>query len=629
MREHDLSVRGVVSESLNLLTAKDRRKLVLATLAQMSLSVMDLLGVLLVGAVIALGSSAVPGGSPSSLVVRIESVFGSENADPLRLAALLAIFAALLLIGKSLVSVVLTRKTLHFLARRQASVTARLTEALLSRPLLDVQRRTSHELTYALTTGVLYATLIVLGQSVIVVTEVSLLLVLAVGLMLVSPLVTLFAIGFFALVALLLHRMLSGWAGRLGQEVSDSHVASTELIQEALLTYREVVVANRRANYVERVSRLRWRTALLQADLQMVALIPKYVFEVALVVGAGALAAFEIASQSTAAAITTIAVFLVAGSRVVPSILRFQIATLNIKTAVGQAAPTLELACELGIGTSESGAYSAAATPRRHRCAVQLQGSPQLLNHTGFVPRLNVEAVEFAYPGADAPALAGIDISVEPGASLALVGSTGAGKSTLADILLGVLEPDSGTVLCSGLPPLIAAARWPGAIAYVPQDIALVNGTVRSNVALGINGDDIDDNQVWRALERARLAAFLREMRDGLDTQIGEHGVRLSGGQRQRLGIARALYSEPLLLVLDEATSALDAETELAISEALGELHGTVTTITIAHRLATIVGSDELIYMKDGRVTARGTFDEVASASDEFATQARILRLQD
>ena len=193
--------------------------------------------------------------------------------------------------------------------------------------------------------------------------------------------------------------------------------------------------------------------------------------------------------------------------------------------------------------------------------------------------------------------------------------------------MLGVLEPAAGTVTISGVPPREAISRWPGAIAYVPQQVALVFGTVRDNVALGLPRAAIDDDMVWEALERSYLAEFLRDSREGLETMIGERGVRLSGGQRQRLGIARALYTRPRLLVLDEATSALDAETEVAIIKTLDALEGEVTTMTIAHRLATVRRADQLLYLEGGRIISSGTFDEVRNDVAGFDRQASLLGL--
>jgi len=207
------------------------------------------------------------------------------------------------------------------------------------------------------------------------------------------------------------------------------------------------------------------------------------------------------------------------------------------------------------------------------------------------------------------------------------VGPTGAGKSTIADVILGVIEPDAGMVSMSGLPPDQAVMQWPGAVAYVPQDITVVDGSIRQNVGLGLPEALIRDDLVWESLERAHLAPLVREDRDGLDTVVGENGVRLSGGQRQRLGLARALYTRPRLIVLDEATSALDAETEQAVSAALDELEGYVTLVIIAHRLATIRHCTSVAYLEDGRIRARGTFDEVRAQQPNFDRQAELLGL--
>jgi ABC-type multidrug transport system fused ATPase/permease subunit len=193
--------------------------------------------------------------------------------------------------------------------------------------------------------------------------------------------------------------------------------------------------------------------------------------------------------------------------------------------------------------------------------------------------------------------------------------------------MLGVLEPTDGVVRISGVSPATAILNWPGAIAYVAQDTPVVDGDVRSNVALGLPDDLVDDELVWQALRRAHLADFLEENRQGLNTIVGEHGIQLSGGQRQRLGIARALYTRPRLLVLDEATSALDAATEDAIGRTLAELSGEVTLVIIAHRLATIRDVDRVAYMRDGELVALGTFDEVRAEAADFDSQAQLLGL--
>jgi len=197
----------------------------------------------------------------------------------------------------------------------------------------------------------------------------------------------------------------------------------------------------------------------------------------------------------------------------------------------------------------------------------------------------------------------------------------------LADVILGVISPDAGVVEISGRSASDVVREWPGVLAYVPQDVAIIDGTVRSNVAMGLPDSLVDDERVREALRRAHLSALFDNSREGLDTLVGEHGVKLSGGQRQRLGIARALYTRPRFLVLDEATSALDAQTEFDVSETIAEMSGEVTRVIIAHRLATIRNCDVVVYLDRGRVVASGTFDEVGTAIPDFDRQAELLGL--
>ena len=617
-----MTVRQAIRASLKLLSKRDRRLLALITVAQMSTAFLDLFGILLLGLVTALSLSIMSSMPQPTIIQSALETFGLEQADPVTVALSLAVIAGALLITKSALNMVLTRRILRFLANRQALVSGRLAAGLLSRPLLQVQQRSSQETAYTLTGGVSAATLAVLGQGTIALSEISLLVVLAVGLLVINPVVTIFTIFFFLIISFTLQKVLAARAGRIGERWAHISIQSVATVQEALRTYREAVVSQRRGLYVQRFQDLCWKGAVNQTELQFVGLIPKYVLEIALVCGAGLLAVSQFLTNDLSAAVAVIAVFLAAGSRIVPSILRLQGAAITIRSSSGQAAPTYELAQELDLAqlTSATAESFGSIDPAFIRAHLQK-------GHQGFDATIAITGVDLCYPGASAPALSAVSLELPAGASLALVGPTGAGKSTLADVILGVLIPDSGVSLIGGLTPAEALATWPGAVAYVPQDVAMANGSVRENVALGLPVEIIDDDWVWDALNRAHLGKFLRDSREGLDTVIGENGIKLSGGQRQRLGIARALYTRPKLLVLDEATSALDAETEKAISQTLQELEGTVTTVTIAHRLATIRHCDLVVYLEGGRVQAQGSFSEVRAIAPQFDKQAQLLGL--
>jgi len=609
------SIRG----TLALLDPRSRRILWLLVLVQVALAFLDMIGVLLFGVVAALSASAISGEDPT-LVSGILSRFGVGEQDLIQVAVALAFAAGTLFMVKSIVSFLMIRRAYRFLANRQAMVSSRLASRLLSRPLLDVQRLSSQERSYALVQGANAATIGVLGSAVVIVSEVAVLAVLFAGILVVDWVVAVFTVVFFAIVGLVIYRVLGSWAKRLGEKLSTTEIESITSVQNAIRTYREVTVTGRRGIYIERFRNLRWRAASVQADLQILAQIPKYVFEVALIIGGGLLAISQFLTRDVVSAVAIIAVFLTAATRIMPSLLRFQTAAITVRSQSGVAAPTLALAAELHNADGENREVLDAELQERVLSGLASE-------YKDFKPAAVLEKVSLSYPGADRQALGDVSFSVDEGQSLALVGPTGAGKSTIADVILGVIQPDLGAVTLSGVSPTEAAMTWPGAIAYVPQDTTVLDGTIRQNVGLGLPENLIRDDLVWEALERAHLADMLRSEREGLDTVVGEHGVRLSGGQRQRLGLARALYTRPRLIVLDEATSALDAETERAISIALGELQGSVTLVIIAHRLATVQHCDHVVYLEDGRIMSSGTFDEVRRVQPRFNRQAELLGL--
>jgi len=610
-------VLSSIQSALALLDRRSKRILLVLVLVQVFIASLDLLGVLLFGVVAALSASAIAGQQSATLTQLLEFL-GLTQTDEVYLAIALAALAGLVFIAKSVLSFLLVRRSLRFLANRQAMVSGRLAERLLSRPLLDVQRNSSQQNAYALTAGANAATIGVLGNGVIVVAEIALLLVMGIGLLFIDPLVAIFTIVFFGVLAVILNRALGNWARRLGSGLSAAEVASITSVQDALRTYRESTVSGRRVLFIERFQGLRWQAARYQADSQIMAQVSKYIFEVGLIIGGAALAVSQVLTREVVAAVAVIAVFLTAASRIMPALLRLQQASLGLRHSAGIAAPTFELNAELETEVDE---FHVDTRVRDQVLAGLASG------YVGFEPSVRLESASVTYPGADRPAIADATLTVHPGESLALVGPTGAGKSTLADLVLGVVHPDSGSIEVSGLEPAQAVSGWPGAMAYVPQDVSVLNGTIRSNVALGIPEDSVVDELVWEALDRAHLADMLRGERDGLDTVVGEHGVRLSGGQRQRLGLARALYTRPRLIVLDEATSALDAETERAVSEALDELEGDVTLVIVAHRLATIRHCNQVAYIEQGSLKALGSFEEVREAQPNFDRQAQLLGL--
>jgi ABC-type branched-subunit amino acid transport system ATPase component len=338
--------------------------------------------------------------------------------------------------------------------------------------------------------------------------------------------------------------------------------------------------------------------------------VSKYVIETSVVLGALLISGFQFLTQDATHAVATLSVFLAAGSRIAPAILRVQQGAISIRGSLGSAEPTLELISSL------------------RNVEVSLEPSHEaILTHHDFNPVVKLTNVSLKYPNQENSAIEDINLSIAAGSTIAVVGSSGAGKTTLIDVLLGVLSPSAGEITISGLNPMDAILKWPGAISYVPQDVEIVNGTIRENIALGFPPDLASDEIILRALRLSNLEDFITHLPDGIDTQVGERGTKISGGQRQRLGIARALFTNPKLLVLDEATSALDGETEANVSNEIMNLHGDVTVIFIAHRLSTVRNADIVIYMDKGRIVSTGTFLEVRNQVPDFDRQAKLMGL--
>jgi ABC-type multidrug transport system fused ATPase/permease subunit len=613
-----LKVFPAVRTAFFLLPGARRRRFLLVVVGQVFVSILDLVGVLLVAAVGALAVEVIQGGNsvPSALQLVVNPLV-ALGLDIRQVTLTLTVAAAIFLVIKSLLSGLLSRSILIFLAARQAELSGSLLSRFLNQPVVAVQSRSSQRTAYGIVQGATNAVVGILGSAAIVVSETALLIIFGIALLWINPLVTMAAFAFLVLIGLSSYRLIGNWSARVGAVTAQTVVRGNTGVHDAISTFREVTVLGRTGLYVKRIRRHINLGARAQADGAFIVQIPKLVFESSLTLGAVILAGLLFLTSDAETAVGTLVLFLAAGSRVMPSIMRLQGAIVGIRASAGSAVATFVLASELGD-------VSEGTPDLRTNDALSRQLDDV---RDDFSATISFESVTFFYPGSDTPALNSISLDAEAGSSLALVGSTGAGKSTFADALLGVIDPTSGRVLIGGLQPALAIARWPGGIAYVPQHVALVEGSVRENVALGLPPEIVDDSMVWEALASARLAEFLREHRDGLDTLIGERGVRLSGGQRQRLGLARAMFTRPQLLVLDEATSALDAQTESLIVEVISSLHGRTTVVVVAHRLATVRQFDQVAYLDNGDLIFKGTFDEVRRNVPAFDAQARILGL--
>ena len=500
---------------------------------------------------------------------------------------------------------IFTKRILNFLSDRGSDTASNLVDKLLGEPLTSIHSRDSHDIEYAIGAGLSAITLGVLGLVVTVLSDLTLVLVLFFGVFTIDPLIATTTLLFLGGGGVAFYAMLHNKARILGATTARMNIAINGKISEVLSLYREISVRNKRSYYADEIRKMKRSYSDALAEQTFMPNISKYAMEISLIISIVIVSAIQFLSNDAVRATASLAVFLAATSRLAPALLRIQQSLVQIQTNIGIAEPTL-----LILRRAE-GLNPVARDNEFH--------DP---NYSEFVPSIKIENISFNYPDSNLKVLNNISLEIAEGTFVAVVGPSGSGKTTLIDILLGMHEPLSGTVQISGLPPSEAIFNWPGAISYVPQSVRLINGTIRENITFGFPKESNSDLLLENSIRSASLEEFVSGLSDGVETLIGKNGIGMSGGQAQRIGIARALFTNPKLLILDEATSALDNETEVDISKSISQLKGKVTLVVIAHRLSTIRKADKVVYLDKGNLVIEGTIDDVRRAVPSFEVRS-------
>lgn len=563
-----------------------------------SLSLLDLAAL----GLLALSLPSMIAGEPLSL-----PLIGTISGVGAYVGVILVVAFVILL--KSTLNIVIIRHGARRFARHEVEMGDALLAAFLKTPweqritlnTADIVRSVDAGVS-ATVYGVLIPFSLLAGE---VLTTVSVFAVLLIA----QPLTAAISFVYLGAVALILTRVISRRAVHHGRRNREYAFRAVRLINESVALMKDITLRHALDDIRAAVDAERRVASESRAALSVFGVLPRFILEAALIVGFLIVGGAGWLTGGQDGAVAAIALFAIAGFRMIPSLTRFQ-AVLN---QIHANSPFGELVVdEITRARSRPNAVD---TPDE----VDIDTLPR---HD-----LEFDNVTYRYPGAEQAALQEVTLSIPQGSRVAIVGSSGAGKSTLLDIVLGLLEPSTGRVTVGGVNLDKVLRGWRSGIGFVPQEVVLFNASMARNVALRWKDTDIDLERVAAAIEKAQLSDVVSARPEGLGSVIGERGMSLSGGQKQRLGIARALYTQPRLLVLDEATSALDTATEHAITSVISQLPAEVTVITVAHRLATIRSADIVFYFAAGRLEAFGTFDQVVSAVPDFAYQSQLAGL--
>ena len=585
----------VIRKLRDLLSRRDQRLAVVLLGMMLGGAILEMVGVAAIPAFIALLSD------PSRLtkyrpIKRALDMWPAHSQRELVLAGaavLLAIFVI-----KNVYATVLLLVQSRYATRRQVSIARRLFEAYLRAPYTFHLQRNSAELQRNANNEAMDVVGGVLLPGLTLTLETATSVAILGLLLLAEPFVSVIALvllgGATALFIKTVRRRLN-YYGKLAQ---DFRLRMIQSVNESLGSIKVTTVLGRADHFLRSYGGHVDGFADATRFKMVMAELPRLYLETVAMIGMLGIAALLLMqNRPIESVIPTLSLLAVAIVRMIPSFNRITAGLTSIRFGRFSLDAVHRDLCELDLGRDAS-------------CLTRQEAS--------FEHELRLEGVSFRYEGAAADSLADVSLCIPRGSAVGIVGPTGSGKTTLVDVIIGLLRPTEGRLLIDGVELSGRESAWQRRLGYVPQDVYLVDDSIRRNIAFGISEAEIDEQSVLQAVVAAQLSEFISSLPDGLNTIVGDRGVRLSGGQRQRIGIARALYHRPDVLVMDEATSSLDSETEQYVMEAVEKMRGHTTMIIIAHRMSTVRACDRLFVLRGGALVESGSYEDLLAKSGEF-----------
>ncbi len=571
--------------SLSQLSPSDRASLALRTFAQIMVNIIDVISISAVGLFTVISISGSAAGSTKWLSDALNTMgVGASSALPW-----LGIGALVLFTVRTMSSVLILRSSLRFLGKKAAESATSLLNKISSLPIRAIDGIGSQEVSFSLTLGTNYLILGTLGSLVGLISDISLALVLTSLFFVYSPGVTSIAFIAGTLVIFVLTRATSARSRKLGFEMYRFEVRSRQFVQDFLNTFRESLVRGTQGWFKDSFQEVRTKMAYASGEATFLPNLSKYILEVSILFIAAIIgvAVFAFESPTNAASIT--AMFLASSSRLAPAMIRIQQGLLAVQSAIGQSQSTRKLI--KNVSTLE---------PKNRENAKK---TISFENKDSIRPQITFRNVTFSVPGHDHNLLNEVNLEIKFGEVVAITGKSGLGKSTLLDAVIGVVEPSLGEIRICGVPPNEFLNLYPGSVSYLPQEVWITAGSIRSNVILGLNEGIVTDYDIDEALTGSQLSAgFTDDSKNFQNYTLHEGGRNISGGQKQRLGFARAIVTQPKLLLLDEATSGLDETTESQLLEFLNKYRGRATILMVTHSKRVMKFADRVFELTEQKI---------------------------
>ncbi|WP_073058869.1 ABC transporter ATP-binding protein [Fodinibius roseus] len=593
---------SILKKIFYILPKGDPFKLVVLLLLMLLAAVMEVAGIGMIPAFVAIVADP-------ERVLEIEwlepvlSTLAISNAEDLLIWGSIALVSIFII--KSLYIIAFNYFEARFIFNRRYTISHRLMRSYMQAPYIFHLRRNTAELLRNITQEINVFINNVVSILLKMAREGVMALSILIFLFVMEPLITILVISLSGLGAgtfILLNKKKMKEYGREEQERRSEMIKA---LNQGLGGIKDARVLNREEEFIEKFRIEAYMSTRLMAYIRFIQQIPRPVVETTAVLGMLLVSVLLVwQDRSMGAIIPILTLFAMATVRLMPSIQQLVSMYTNLRYNMVSLDPIFDDLKELEDYNTRF------IKDRKNK------------NKLEFEDQIVIKNLSYRYPESEEQAIDGISITIPKGEAVAFVGASGAGKTTVVDLILGLLDPDGGEILLDGKSIQENISAWQRNIGYIPQMIYLADETLRANIAFGLPEDEIDDHKVMEAVRLAQLETMLNRMPDGLDTIVGEHGTRLSGGQRQRIGIARALYHDPKVLVMDEATSALDNITEKEITNAISSLKGERTLIMIAHRLTTVKNCDKLYFMEDGKIIQEGTYQDLVSTNMRFREMA-------